>query len=412
MKRREIRCQFLPHEPAVHHDATINLQFRHRLRFTHGALDPHNDALACAFDDAGAAAADMRRDQTPVRVLACLDAGLIQAAPELPAQLRRYVAAYADRLQLVREPMPIPGGERCKNEPVVVDELLQAIERAGLDRHSYVLAVGGGAVLDAVGFAAAIVHRGVRLVRMPTTTLSQGDSGVGVKTGVNRFNQKNYLGTFNVPWAVLNDLELLRSLHERDWRSGFSEAVKVALLKDAAFFDRLCDAGPAIVARDLDAAAPLLKRTAELHLDHIARGGDPFELGTARPLDFGHWAAHKLETMTRHALRHGEAVAIGLALDVTYAEQVGMLEAATADRVRTCLRGMGFELHHEACADVERLLEGLEEFRAHLGGALAVPMITDVAHPVNVSTIEASVLREAVARLSRDARYTEPQRLA
>jgi 3-dehydroquinate synthase len=176
--------------------------------------------------------------------------------------------------------------------------MLQAMNAADLDRRSYVVAVGGGAVLDAVGFAAATAHRGIRLVRLPTSTLGQGDSGVGVKNGVNLFRKKNWLGTFAVPWAVINDARMLHSLSDRDFVCGFSESVKVAMLKDAAMFDQLCEVAERIRRRDMQAAWPMLRRSALLHLDHITRGGDPFEMQLARPLDFGHWSAHRLESMT------------------------------------------------------------------------------------------------------------------
>src|SRR6202022_3179540 len=120
------------------------------------------------------------------------------------------------------------------------ERMLKVFHAAGLDRRSYVVVVGGGAVLDAVGFAASIAHRGIRLVRLPTTTLAQADSGVGVKNGVNLFGKKNWLGAFAVPWAVINDTAMLATLPDRDFVCGFSEAVKVFLLKDPAAFVGLC----------------------------------------------------------------------------------------------------------------------------------------------------------------------------
>ena len=152
----------------------------------------------------------------------------------------------------------------------------------------------------------------------PTTTLSQADSGVGVKNGLNAFGQKNFIGTFTPPFAVINDFNLLATLAPRDKRSGYVEAVKVACIRDANFFDELeRDAGQ-LAAFEPAAMKQLIRRCAELHLDHIATSGDPFEAGSARPLDFGHWAAHKLEQLSDFHICHGEAVAIGIALDVIY----------------------------------------------------------------------------------------------
>jgi 3-dehydroquinate synthase len=248
--------------------------------------------------------------------------------------------------------------------------------------------IGGGAVLDAVGFAAAIAHRGLRLVRLPTTTLAQADSGVGVKNAVNLFGKKNWLGTFAVPWAVINDTALLATLPDRDFVCGFSEAVKVSLLKDPAMFAALCSSAGAIQHRDLSAALPMIRASAEWHRRHITRGGDPFEAREARPLDFGHWSAHKLEAMTDFRLRHGEAVAIGLAIDTIYSSMVLGLPRAEADRVLRCLVDLGFALNHPAVHDTSSLFQGLEEFRQHLGGRLTLTMLRGVGDPIDVHEID------------------------
>ena len=247
--------------------------------------------------------------------MAFFDKAVSGAWPDLEASARE--CARKHRWKPLRT-VTIPGGEESKNSPVVLERILQIIHDAGIDRQSYVMVVGGGAVLDAVGYAAAIAHRGVRLVRLPTTTLSQADSGVGVKNGVNAFGKKNYLGVFSPPWAVVNDQSLLSTLSDRDWRCGFAEAVKVGLVKNAALFEDIEAQVGRISERHLDAALPVIRKSAELHLRHITESGDPFELTSARPLDFGHWAAHKLEQMTQFRLRHGEAVAIGVALDTVY----------------------------------------------------------------------------------------------
>ena len=187
------------------------------------------------------------------------------------------------------------------------------------------IAVGGGAVLDAVGLVAATTHRGVRLIRVPTTVLAQDDSGVGVKNGVNLYGVKNFCGTFAPPFAVLNDLDLLTPLAERDKIAGMAEAVKVALIRDGDFFAWLERHADDLITFQRPALAAMIRRCAELHMRQIAHGGDPFETGSARPLDYGHWSAHKLESLTKHHLRHGEAVAIGIALDARYSVLAGLL---------------------------------------------------------------------------------------
>ena len=272
----------------------------------------------------------------PARLLFVIDRGVVEAQPDLLNAIERHCLGYAGRLETAGPPLVIEGGEEAKNNPLVLEQVLAAIHAARLCRHSYVAAIGGGAVLDVVGYAAATAHRGLRLIRVPTTVLAQDDSAMGVKNGVNAFGQKNYLGSFSPPFAVINDFAFLRTLSERDWRSGISEAIKVALVRDPAFFDLLERDAALLAARDADAMERLVRRSARLHLAHVATGGDPFELGSSRPLDYGHWAAHKLEQMTGHRLRHGEAVAIGIALDSSYAYRAASLPSRTGGGSWTC----------------------------------------------------------------------------
>jgi 3-dehydroquinate synthase len=262
-----------------------------------------------------------------------------------------------------------------------------------------VLVIGGGAVLDAVGFAAATAHRGVRLIRFPTTTLAQADGGLGVKNGINVFGKKNFLGTFCTPWAVINDARFLTTLSDRDHRCGFSEAVKVALIKDASLFADLCADATSLAAREEEPTRRTVRRAADLHLRHIVEGGDPFELTVSRPLDYGHWSAHKLEQITRFELRHGEAVAIGVALDTLCSVGRGWLAPSSAGRVLSCLADLGFELDHEALSDTSSLLGGLEEFREHLGGRLTITLLREIGQPVDVHDMDATGVEAAVVDL-------------
>ena len=376
--------------------ADIQLRFEHQLHFTQDALDPANPVIAdCLPTDAG-----------PTRLLPFVDTHVAAAFSDLPRRLRQYADAHPDRLQLAGRVQPVVGGEACKNDRDAIYRILNAIHEAGLDRQSGILVIGGGAVLDCVGFAAAIAHRGIRLLRMPTTTLAQADSGVGVKNGINGFGQKNFLGTFAVPWVVINDQRFLQGLPDREWRCGFVEAVKVALVRDADFFRAIEAAAADITARNLDAAAPILQQSARLHLDHIAHGGDPFELTSARPLDFGHWAAHRLECLTGFDLRHGEAVAIGIALDATYSHRVGLLPAADLHRILDCLRCLHLPLWHEDMRRGDELLTGLDEFRQHLGGRLTVTLLRRIGQPHDVHHIDHDTMRAAIhdlAPLAADA---------
>ncbi len=334
------------------------------------------------------------------RLIVYIDDGIAKARHELIDQIGVYASAHSDRLDLM-DVVPIPGGEKIKTELTWIEEIQDTVHRRGVDRHSYVVAIGGGAVLDAVGLAAATAHRGVRHVRVPTTVLSQNDSGVGVKNAVNLKGYKNFIGTFAPPWAVLNDFEYLDDLPRRERIAGLSEAVKVALIRDREFYDWLEANADALITFERAAEEYMIRRSAELHMRQIAHGGDPFEMGSARPLDFGHWAAHKLEALTHNHVRHGEAVAIGIALDTRYSVLKGLLAEGIDERVASLLEHLGFRIFHPALlrtGEDERplILKGLDEFREHLGGELTITLLADLGVGQEVHEMDADKVLEAM----------------
>ena len=328
------------------------------------------------------------------RVFFVIDSGVATCHPELISQIKTYVAAYPSRLALVAEPMVVAGGEACKNDPDAYQQVVEATNSFGIDRHSYIAAVGGGAVLDMVGFAAAISHRGIRLIRIPTTVLSQNDSAVGVKNSINAFGKKNYLGTFTPPFAVLNDFNFLESLEDRDWRSGISEAVKVALIKDLEFFEWLEKEAAALARREMGPMQKHIIRSAQHHMAHIA-GADPFEFGSSRPLDFGHWAAHKLEKLSDFRIRHGEAVAIGIALDSAYSFLQGRIGEGDLIRIFSLFHTLGLSLYAPELQE-EALLQGLKEFQEHLGGKLTVMLLDALGRGVEVHEMDSNLIVKAL----------------
>lgn len=339
------------------------------------------------------------------RVFVAVDSGVVQATPGFVDRLSEYFRTRGPRLALVQAPEVLPGGEAAKADFSLVSRLHQTWLMAKLDRHCVVLAIGGGAFLDAVGFAAATFHRGLRLVRVPTTVLAQNDAGLGVKNGLNAHGQKNLVGTFAAPFAVVCDSAFLKTLAPRDLRAGMAEAVKVALIRDRSFFEWLEEHVSELARFEINELEELIRRAAEQHLAHIAKSGDPFESGSARPLDFGHWVAHKLEVLTEHELRHGEAVAIGLAMDSLLSVELGFLAPRTAQRVVDLLRGLGFTLFHpvlvQRSAGQLVVLEGLEEFRQHMGGPLTLPMLQELGQSREVMALAASQVERAVAELAR-----------
>ena len=372
-------------------NVAFSVPFVHRLRITE---DVSGDDLSVLLDvlENGKAG--------PAKVLLVAEEPVAQSSN----RVQRIESALADsvHVNLVRNTLLVSGGETVKNDSKCVESVLREINEHHLDRRSYVVAIGGGAMLDAVGYAAAIAHRGIRLVRLPTTTLAQGDSGVGVKNAINYFGKKNWVGTFAVPWAVINDASLLESLSDRDFVSGFSESVKVSLLKSRDEFDWLCENAEAIRQRDMTIATHAITVSCELHLRHITEGGDPFEMLEARPLDFGHWSAHKLEPLTDYQLRHGEAVAIGVAIDCFYSHLKLGLPLEDARRVCQCLKTLGLPLWHDSISPLDRLLDGLEEFREHLGGRLTITMLRGIGNSVDVHDIDRATMASAIEMLKSE----------
>jgi len=381
-------------EPDACIDVSFSVPFTHRLRFTDDVLGADQHVLAELLEPSPGQRA---------RVQLWIDQNVAEAQPDLLDRFATFSRHHQDRLDVDSPVQVVPGGEAIKNDLQVIVRMLDAMNAANLDRRSYVVVIGGGAVLDAVGFAAAIAHRGIRLVRLPSSTLGQGDSGVGVKNGVNLYRKKNWLGAFAVPWGVINDARMLQSLSDRDFVCGFSEAVKVSMLKDTAMFDELCAVARQVRQRDMRAAWPMIRRSARLHLDHITQGGDPFEMLEARPLDFGHWSAHRLESMTGFRIRHGEAVAIGVAIDTVYSSLTQGLPAADADRVLHCLRDLGLPLSDPALAETDELFRGLEEFRQHLGGQFTLTLVSAIGRSVDVHEIDHVRMKQAIQQVAQFA---------
>jgi 3-dehydroquinate synthase len=366
---------------------SIDVRFEYPVHFTRGVFEAANETLAQVIH--------RKEPRRRHRVLLVLDRGVTDTRP---ASFRRDVSRYFELYGIdVAAEIDLPGGEGIKSDPAALEALLSEIDAHRLDRQSFVVIVGGGAVLDMAGYAAAIAHRGLRVVRIPTTVLSQADSGIGVKNGVNAFGKKNFVGTFSPPFAVLNDVRFFETLGRRDILAGMAEAVKVALIRDRMFFQWLRRESASLAAGELGTVAELVRRSAELHLAHIASSGDPFELGSSRPLDFGHWAAHKLESMTNHRLRHGEAVAIGLAIDTLYSAAQGLCREEVSDAVLDTLDRIGLASWDHALDDREdggrpAVLRGLEEFREHLGGELTLTMLRDIGDAVEINEVDEPLL--------------------
>ncbi|MBG83531.1 MAG: 3-dehydroquinate synthase [Phycisphaerae bacterium] len=371
-------------------DGTFSIPWTHRVRFTHDAFSEGNDVLMAVVPE----------DMEQVRLCTVIDEGLLEARSDLIESLNQWQQRHSPRVQFTGPPVIIPGGESTKNGWSSFETVAAAINDQHVCRRSLVLIIGGGAVLDAAGFAASTSHRGIDVIRMPSTTLSQGDAGIGIKNGINAFGVKNFLGNFSPPLAVINDLSLLESLDEAHWRGGLSEAVKVALLKHPPLLDYIEQSSGRLRSRDLSAMETVMLASARLHMDHIVNGGDPFENQHARPLDLGHWAAHRIEAISQWSVPHGDAVAMGLAIDLEYTVRINRLDRTLVDRVVGCLRSLGFLGSCDYLNDGMAVLKGMEEFREHLGGRLTIPTITAAGTILELHEIDSSIMLEAIASVN------------
>ncbi len=389
----------------------FSVRYSFPVLFTRDAFAPENLTLRDVLRSAGA---------KQHRVLLALDSNVAAATPGLAALLAAYAEAHAETFFWSGTPFIVRGGEICKNDPVEVHALHQLVVEQKIDRQSFILAIGGGAMLDAIGYAAATAHRGVRLIRMPTTVLGQNDAGIGVKNSVNAFGRKNFLGTFAPPFAVVNDAKFLDTLSPRDKRAGIAEAIKIATIKDAPFLTWMHRERKSLAVFAPAAMEEMIVRCAQRHIEHVG-SADPFETGSARPLDFGHWSAHCLEEMTSAdasgALRHGEAVAIGCALDSLYAFAKGLITQAELSLLFETLEGIGFTLFHEALLKMN-IEEALASFREHLGGEMCITLPDGLGRKRELHEIDLPLMHRCIAQLaersarppSRDANPTGVER--
>ncbi len=377
--------------------AHFTVSYDYKVLFTDYIFNSQNPLLANLLTEAEYAS----------KCIIFIDAGLVEESPNLIRNINNYFNR-KDELDgfLCCEPIVLDGGEKIKNSKSGVDRALENINEHNLCRQSFVIAIGGGAFLDAMGLASTLAHRGIKHIRIPTTVLSQNDSGVGVKNGINQFDKKNFIGTFSPPHAVINDNQFLTTLSDSMWISGCSEAVKVALLKDDYFFDFLCQNANEIKDRNMPLMKKLIMKCAELHLNHITQSEDAFENSNSRPLDFGHWAAHKIEQASNYEINHGCAVGIGLALDSTYSFIIGSLAEKELIKILDCLKELGLEntwSEYEGIIQTKgvdaELFKGLDEFQEHIGGELSIPLLNGIAEPFETSVIDKNKMIEAIKYL-------------
>lgn len=370
---------------------SFKVSYNYPVIFTENMFDLQNESLKICFGN---------NYNINTKIIFAIDTTFLSNNIGLFDKIKKYFNFHLSAFKIIDKWIEIDGGESAKNDSNIVDTILENVHLHAIDRHSYICVLGGGSVIDTVGFAAALAHRGIRLVRIPTTTLSQNDAAIGVKNSINAYKKKNFTGTFAPPFAVINDFNFLYTLSDRDWRCGIAEAIKVALIKDISFFENIKNDATLLANRNMPVMQKLIIRCADLHLQHIA-SGDAFEQGSARPLDFGHWAAHKLEYLTYFELKHGEAVAIGIAIDSVYSYLINNITKSELLQILDTLIQVGFDIFnphllHKDSKDNYLIINGLEEFREHLGGQLCVTILASIGKGIEVQSLDKKTLIDSI----------------
>ncbi|WP_136443570.1 3-dehydroquinate synthase [Pacificoceanicola onchidii] len=299
--------------------------------------------------------------------------------------------------------LTLPAGEATKGWPEFTRTVEWLLEQK-VERRDVVVALGGGVIGDLVGFAAAVLRRGVRFVQVPTSLLAQVDSSVGGKTGINAPQGKNLIGAFHQPSLVLADIGVLGTLTERDFLAGYGEVAKYGLLGDADFFDWLEVNGPKAAAGDMAARAYAVKRSVEMKAEIVLR--DETEQGDRALLNLGHTFCHALEAATGYSdrLLHGEGVAIGCALAFELSSRLGLCSQEDPSRVREHLAAMGMKRDLRDIPgdlpDAEVLLDLMGQDKKVIDGQLRFIL----ARGIGASFVTSEVPKDVVLDLLKEQR--------
>jgi 3-dehydroquinate synthase len=294
------------------------------------------------------------------------------------------------------EPILLPDGERFKNLQSV-SRVYEALIRAGADRGSAIVAVGGGVIGDTAGFAAASFLRGITLAHVPTTLLAQVDSAIGGKVGVNHALGKNLIGAFHQPAVVIIDPQLLKTLPRREFRSGLYEVIKYGMIASRGLFDRVADNTKAIFARDPDLLVPAIEESCRIKADVVSK--DEREGGLRRILNYGHTVGHALEAATKYRrFRHGEAIALGMLA----AADLAVVRGALADGVRQSLARLIAALGPmPSIADlaIPDVMDAIRRDKKIVNGRLHFVIAIDIGATTTVDDVTEDELRAVLFRL-------------
>ncbi|MEE1756455.1 sedoheptulose 7-phosphate cyclase [Streptomyces sp. SP18CS02] len=384
----------LPKPPGLHWNVQAKQPIAYGVSMVRGLLDTENPTLARACGGAGGRS---------VRCLVVVDT-------VVDALYGERLKAYFDRWQIDATWQVIHGDEDAKylDQTIAVTE---AMTRMGiLRRAEKVLAVGGGVVLDVVGFAASMYRRGIPYIRVPTTLVGQIDAGIGVKTGINYGHHKNRLGTYFAPELALIDPDFLRTIEPRHVANGMAEIIKMALVKDVSLFE-LLEATVGTITRETlatcgSAVSEVLSRAISGMLDELEP--NLWEQVLERSVDYGHTFSPSLELRADPPLLHGEAVAVDMAICVALAHLRGLLSDTDTDRALRLMQGFDLPISHPVFTQ-ELLTEALADAVKHRDGHQRVPLTSGIGKVVFANDLTADELGQALEFVAKWSAATDSE---
>jgi 3-dehydroquinate synthase len=312
----------------------------------------------------------------------------------------RLHGAQVQRALRAGDPILLPDGERYKTL-TSVSRVYEALIRAGADRGSTVVALGGGVLGDTAGFAAATFLRGVSLVQVPTTLLAQVDSAIGGKVGVNHALGKNLIGAFHQPSLVVIDPAFLSTLPRREFRSGLYEVVKYGMIASRPLFDRLAKYTKAVAAKDPVVLGPAIEESCRIKADVVSK--DERESGLRRILNYGHTVGHALEAVTKYRrLRHGEAIAIGMLAAADLAVSRGALATTERDALAQLIAALG-PLPSVADVPIDEVLAAIRRDKKVVDGRLHFVIAIEIGATMTVDDVTEAELRTVLKRIGLHA---------
>ncbi|MEK5521662.1 sedoheptulose 7-phosphate cyclase [Heyndrickxia sp. FSL W8-0423] len=274
----------------------------------------------------------------------------------------------------------------------------------GLDRKSLMVGIGGGILLDIVGFAASMYKRKLNYLRIPTTLLAQIDAGIGIKNGVNHKTSKNILGSFHNPVATINDISLLKTLDKENLMAGLAEIIKMALIFDLKLFELIESNFNNIIDSKFNDVDSIGTKINEIAISLMQRELEKnyYEKDLERLVDFGHTFSPFIEESTNYSIKHGLAVAMDIAISTEISFLMGLISGTSRDRILNLLLNIGYDLVDKSNLDIDELYKSLDKISLHRGGNLNLILPIEIGKACiikNISDLNYSCLQEAIKNL-------------